>query len=268
MARQASVIYWGIVVSIACALGLSKGLQICMSKCSTRICVADGIMYSSRRHFHLSHTVMSWPFVWTPCMERLSNSLCAPQPSMAFLIPDFANPLPLTRIRFQESMAAQLPTARAVDLARVVTALCDMGVRPHPAVLQQLLSLGPVPDFSLKMMTELHRAITTLLKDGERKARLASQDYSPDADAPTAPSQPQAAFEAPGEGAGAAEIDAFVDAARSQLGAKDSRLVGETSEERGQAEAEPAGRAAQGLWRYAMDDDAQLQAADEGDGFE
>jgi hypothetical protein len=108
----------------------------------------------------------------------------------------------------------QLEATRAVDLAQAVTALCQLGARPRPALLSRLLAFGPLPDYSMALLRDLLAAVNGLLgADGADNAGN------------TLPAARPALSDAPGEGAGPREFDAFVDAARRELGASDAELA-------------------------------------------
>jgi hypothetical protein len=162
---------------------------------------------------------------------------------------------------------AQLDATHPVDLARAVTALCGMGVRPRPALLERLLAMGPCPEFNLQLMTRLHQAITELLGDGggeqgaggKAAKRRPRQQRSTSSKTSRKAAGTAGGLEPPGEGAGAVAFDAYVDEARLYLGAGDAELSA-AGAAGADAEVTREGRAAgaSSLWKYvAAGDDGR-----------
>jgi len=162
--------------------------------------------------------------------------------------------LPIPSIRLQDSLESQLESTRATELAKAVTSLCDMGVRPHTALLERLLAFGPCPEFNLDLMTRLNQALTALLGEGvgiSNPQRRRDSTSSSGASSPPSPSSWVAGLDAPPQGADETEFDAFVDAARAHLGATDTTAdlaVAEGLQEGAGAAAslQPGGA----MWRY------------------
>ena len=160
--------------------------------------------------------------------------------------------------RLQGAVEAQLDTMRAAELARVVTSLCTVGVRPRVALLERLLSLGPCPEFSRKLMSALHVAITGLLAADERAAEAAAAAAAAAGQQPASRQQAPASWvsvDVPSEGAGAAEFDAFVDAARAHLGAEADGLAGAPSSDEALGQQPPDGGRSAGWWQLAGGDE-------------
>jgi hypothetical protein len=164
--------------------------------------------------------------------------------------------------RLQDAAEASLDGARPADLAALFTALCYLGVQPRAPLLERLLSFGPSPDFSPRLMADLHGAITALLGDGggaPPKRKRGRPRTTSDSAGPPAPWS--AALDAPPEGAAPEEFDAFVDAARAHLGASDSSLdAPEPPQEEGGVGASNApATGPNSLWRFALGQDGDAE---------
>lgn len=167
---------------------------------------------------------------------------------------------PPLRPSLEDCLEAQLDAARPADLARVVTSLVAVGAHPRLFLLQRLLEIGPSPAFSPDLMGELHRAVTTLLADPHERAAAAGRGRRTSArgarssEAVAAAAGPAGV---PGEGAEAEEFDAFVDAARAQLGAGALPEAGSTESTAAGGEASAgAGLGSSGLWQFVSGDSA------------
>lgn len=111
--------------------------------------------------------------------------------------------------------------------------LCALGVRPRVVLLQRLISLGPRPEYSPKLLARLHGAVTGMLAAGggaelaeEAPGLHAGGSGSGDTLLEAAPSA--APWDAPAPldvGSSPGSYDSFVDAARSALGADDAQLA-------------------------------------------
>ena len=193
--------------------------------------------------------------------------------------------------RLQQSLVDQLEAAHPADLARFVVAVCSMGVRPQMVLLERLASMGPTPQFGPQLVASLHAAITSLL-DSEAVLRKQQQQQllargrvssTPSEERDGTRSSPGTAsggdarsnlleaaaghaLEAPGAGAAEADFDAFVDAARAQLGSSDAwqpEVVGSSAADSTELQDDAgAGQVASSLMRYVLADDAAEMMAE------
>ncbi|GBF97017.1 hypothetical protein Rsub_09814 [Raphidocelis subcapitata] len=177
-----------------------------------------------------------------------------PTPTAAFLARSVAvlgaRPSAEWLERLQDTLEAGLDAARPSELAAVVTALCSLGVQPRTPLLERLLSFGPCPEFSPRLMADLHAAITVLLGDGGAPPKRARRAPRSGPGSPPPPAPWSAELDAPPEGAAPEDFDAFVDAARAHLGASDRSLEAPEPEEAGAGEAPALGP--NSLWRFAL----------------
>ena len=183
----------------------------------------------------------------------------------------------------QAALEARLESLRAAELAQGVAALCALGARPRDALIARLLALGPVPDYANqpRLLPRLHAAVTALI-DAEAAAGAASEAEASEAAAGGGPAaaggkrgrkqrrpsaaRPQWAEAAPPqEGADDGAFEAYVDAARAQLGASRRPEAewaaaadgGASGEEAALAPDSPLARFAAA--RMALDDDASIE---------
>jgi hypothetical protein len=118
-----------------------------------------------------------------------------------------------------------------VELAQVVSTLCQLGQRPRMLLLERLLSLGPCPEYSRPLLRNLLAAVNRLLEEGG-DSEVASNRWPPlkHHKASMGRGRWAAAISrdtlegVPDAGAAADDYDAYVDAARRVLGARDGTL--------------------------------------------